>query len=104
MKMTKSEMYCTQCGKRNIPVQRKIGQEREPGHLKRMWCIHCRKEVNMVEIKEKCSGYTYEDFRDEFNWKNFDKDGNRRLSLSDFKIKMNSIRREAEEKESCQEL
>lgn len=100
MKMTKSEMYCTQCGKRNIPVQRKIGQEREPGHLKRMWCIHCHKETNMVEIKEKCSGYTYEDFLNEFNFNNFSKDGNRVLTLGDFKTKIHNM----EDKKECQEL
>ncbi len=91
MKMTISDMYCTQCGRKNIPVQRKMGQEREPGHLKRMWCMHCNKETNMVEIKEKGSEYTLEDFYNEFNFNNFNSSGNRILTLGDFKAKMNKI-------------
>lgn len=87
--MTVSDMYCTQCGKKNIPIPRMKGKERENGHLKKMYCIYCQKQTNMVEIRNFGSGYTLDDFLLEFNMKNFDKDGNRKLSWSDFRIHLN---------------
>ena len=87
--MTTSEMYCTQCGKKNIPIQRKRGQEREPGHLKKMYCIHCKRKTNMVEIRGIGSKYTLEDFELEYEYKNFDKKGNRKLTWSEFRQHLN---------------
>lgn len=84
-----SEMYCTECGKRNIPISRKIGQMREPGHLKKMYCIHCQKETNMVEIRPYGNRYSLEWFMLEYEMGNF-KDGKRVIPLSKFKQKMNN--------------
>ncbi len=89
-KTTRSDMYCTKCGKKNIPIQRKKGQEREKGHLKKMYCIYCQQEVNMVEIKE-CASYTLDDFKLEFKYQNFDNEGNRKMPLKDFKKYLNDI-------------
>lgn len=88
--LTYSDMYCTQCGKKNIPIQRKVGREREAGHLKKMYCIYCSKEVNMVEVRDFGSGYTKEDFVWEFENNNFDENGNRKLDFGLFRQKMNS--------------
>jgi hypothetical protein len=87
-KMTTSDMYCTQCGEKGIPIQRRIGKEREPGHLKKMYCINCKKAVNMVEVKNIGSKYTYEDFKLEFENGYFDTEGKRKLPLSEFKQMM----------------
>ena len=87
--MTVSNMYCTQCGRKNIPIPRSKGKEREGGHLKKMYCIYCKKKVNMVEIRDFGAGYTLDDFKLEFNLHNFDKDGNRKLSWSEFRIHLN---------------
>ena len=89
MNVTMSDMYCTKCGRKNIPVPRKRGQEREPGHLKKMYCIYCKKQVNMVEVRGFGS-YTIDDFLLEFEYKNFDKDGNRKLSWGDFRTHIHS--------------
>lgn len=70
-----SDFYCTECGKKGIPILRKIGQERESGHLKKIFCLYCQKDCNMVEIKPN-SSYTLEDFEKEFNGHNFE-NGNR---------------------------
>ena len=70
-----SEFYCTRCGKRGIPIIRRPGQQREPGHLKKLYCLNCNEEVNHVEIRPYGS-YRYEDFEEEFQLGRF-VDGNR---------------------------
>lgn len=60
-----SDFYCTQCGKKGIPIPRKNGNQRERGHLKKIFCIYCNEEVNHVEIRPFGS-YTLEDFEEEF--------------------------------------
>ena len=88
---TCSDMYCTQCGKKNIPIRRNPGREREPGHLKKMWCMYCNKKVNMVEVKEYGSGYTKEDFFWEYDNGNFNEDGTRKLPFGLFRQEMNKL-------------
>ena len=63
---TQSKFFCVECANEGIPVQRKKGQERERGHLKKLYCLHCGKEVNHAEVRER-GGYTEEDFFQEFN-------------------------------------
>ena len=74
-KITISNMYCTKCGKRGIDIPRLPGQQREPGHLKKLFCMNCGEEVNHVEIRPYGS-YRYEDFEEEFRLGRF-VDGNR---------------------------
>lgn len=50
-KMTEANYYCLNCGKKNIPIFRKRGRERETGHRKKMYCPYCKKEVNHIECK-----------------------------------------------------
>lgn len=88
--MTLSDMYCTQCGRKNIPVPRNKGREREIGHLKKMYCIYCKRKTNMVEIRGFGSGYTVDDFELEFNLHNFTEEGTRKLTLSEFKQHLNN--------------
>lgn len=45
------EFYCTKCGKRGIPIVRQASHFREKGHLKKLYCIYCREEVNHVECR-----------------------------------------------------
>lgn len=87
-KLTISDMYCTQCGQKNIPIQRKKGHARESGHLKKMYCIYCQKDVNMVEIRGFGS-YTLDDFLLEYNYHNFNKDGTRKLKWGEFRKHLN---------------
>lgn len=71
----KSDFYCTCCGKQGIPIARKIGKQREAGHLKKLFCLNCQKETNHVEIRPFGS-YQYEDFKEEYDLGRFI-DGNR---------------------------
>ena len=73
----------SQCGREGIPVQRKKGQERKGGHLKKLYCMYCKQEVNHAECKE-FSKYTYREFLEEFNGGNFNENGERRLPWRQF--------------------
>lgn len=79
-----NQFYCTKCGGRGIPICRKSGKGKEAGHLKRLWCLNCKQECNHVEVKA-CTHYDYSDFLLEFNYHNFDKDGNRILEYKKFR-------------------
>lgn len=51
--MPKFEMhdfYCLQCANKTIPVARKLSQRRERFHRKKLWCPHCKTEINCIEI------------------------------------------------------
>lgn len=60
-----SRFFCTKCGNEGLPIWRKKGQERKAGHLKKLYCLHCKEEVNHVEIKT-AGNYTLDDFNQEF--------------------------------------
>jgi len=74
--ITDNEFYCVICGNRGLPVVRRKGKEREAGHLKKLFCIHCGKDTNHAECRP-WSGYTKEDFDIEREYHNFDENGNR---------------------------
>lgn len=71
-----SDLYCTKCGLKSLPIFRQAGKEREPGHLKKIFCIHCQEETNTVEIRPY-GAYTLDDFWIEYEYHNFDENGNR---------------------------
>lgn len=64
-KACQSRFFCTKCGNEGIPIFRKQGKIREAGHLKKLYCMYCKEEINHAEIRE-IGGYTYEDFLEEF--------------------------------------
>lgn len=43
--------YCINCGNKGIPLMRKQGFKHEGMHRKKLYCVHCRQEVNHVECK-----------------------------------------------------
>lgn len=74
-KTSQSRFFCTGCGREGISIHRKKGQERKGGHLKKLYCLFCKDEVNHVEIKTN-GNYDLEDFKREFECGRF-VDGNR---------------------------
>ena len=82
-----SDFYCTRCGLKNMPIFRTVGQGREAGHLKKLFCLHCQKEVNMAEIPPQ-SKYTLDDFWIEYEYGNFDENGNRKEPWKQFTAKI----------------
>lgn len=85
MLITFSDMYCTCCGHRGISIPRNGNKFREPGHLKKLYCIHCGTEKNHVEIRPIYGHYNYEDFKLEMKYGNFDSEGNRKEPYRIFK-------------------
>lgn len=41
--------YCMNCGSKGIPIPRTRSHRRESLHRKRLYCLHCREEVNHIE-------------------------------------------------------
>jgi hypothetical protein len=79
-----SEFYCTQCSRRGIPIWRKGGRGRPAGHLKKLWCLYCGEETNHVECKEN-THYTFEDFKIEYEYDNFTKEGTRKQTYGELR-------------------
>ena len=73
-----SDFYCTNCGNRGLSIPRTYGHYREAGHLKKLYCPHCKKTWNHVEIRSFYSDYNLEDFKLEMEYGNFDNNGNRK--------------------------
>lgn len=78
------EFYCVCCGNKGIPIPRRKGAEREPGHLKKLFCLTCQTETNHVECIPN-SRYTYEDFLLEREYDNFTEDGIRKIPYNQLK-------------------
>lgn len=91
-----SDFYCTQCSCKSVPIVRKAGQQRETGHLKKLYCLHCQKETNHVEIRYP-SKYTLDDFWIEFTHNNFTKEGTRKEPWRQFVSKIRQEERRKNE-------
>lgn len=48
---TTSDFYCTCCGTKGMPLARKMSRQRAAEHLKKLYCIKCKQEVNHVELR-----------------------------------------------------
>lgn len=79
------DFYCTCCGRRGIPIGRNMGNLKEKGHLKKLFCVNCNREVNHAEVIEN-SQYDRLTFIDEFKSGNFDHDGNRLIPLKEWNL------------------
>lgn len=51
-RMTISDLYCCECGF-HMTVPRSRGKQRNKGHLKKLYCVRCKREVNFHEVREK---------------------------------------------------
>lgn len=46
-----TEFWCIRCGKKGIPIMRERNKLRGMGHRKKLYCVHCKAEVNHVETR-----------------------------------------------------
>lgn len=60
---TGSEFYCVKCGQKGFPLRRKNGSQRQAGHLKKLYCLHCKQETNHYEVREFDLMFNYEQFK-----------------------------------------
>ena len=44
------DFYCLRCANKTLPVLRSHAKKKEKFHRKKLWCPHCRMEINCVEI------------------------------------------------------
>lgn len=44
--------FCIKCGA-ETPLPRKKGKQHEKFHRKKLWCYHCKLEINHVECKNE---------------------------------------------------
>lgn len=98
--MSINDFYCTKCGNKGVPIIRTIGQDREPGHLKKLFCLTCQEERNMVEIRNS-GKYNLNSFWIEYKYGNFTENGERKEPWRQFinKIKQREKINNWEEKE-----
>jgi hypothetical protein len=63
--METHDFYCVNCGNKGLPLSRKKGFQHGKFHLKKLYCFHCKQELNHIECKNPVE---VEEFR-----KNFEK-------------------------------
>ena len=54
--MAKYEMhdfYCVNCGHKGLPCLRNNGRLHGEFHRKKLWCCHCRVEINHIEVRNQ---------------------------------------------------
>lgn len=44
-----STFWCINCGNKGIPIIRKQDSLKKAFHRKKLYCLHCKKEMNMIE-------------------------------------------------------
>ena len=45
------DFYCIRCGNKGIPLLRQRGFQHSDNHRKKLYCTHCKTEVNHIECK-----------------------------------------------------
>ena len=49
--MNEHSFYCINCGNKGIPLMRQRGFQHSGMHRKKLYCVHCKIEVNHIECK-----------------------------------------------------
>lgn len=78
-----TEFFCTRCGHKHS-IHRKDNKRKKSGHLKKLYCIRCKEEVNAVEFGAY-SSYTPQDFVKEYLFNNFSEEGDRIDAVGDIR-------------------
>ena len=51
--------YCIKCGNKGVPLMRKQGHKHKRSHRKKLYCIHCKEEVNHIECQTDDEVYQF---------------------------------------------
>ena len=52
--------WCINCGKRALPLLRPNSRNREKFHRKKLYCYHCKQEINCIECKSEEEAYEFQ--------------------------------------------
>lgn len=45
------DFYCINCGRKGIPLSRRVSLQHGKFHRKKLYCIYCKEEVNHIECR-----------------------------------------------------
>lgn len=48
-----NDFYCMKCGKKNFALPRKHSKIHGKFHRKKMYCYHCKEEINCIECRNQ---------------------------------------------------
>ena len=51
MEYNEHSFYCIKCGNKGIPIMRRRSFQHKKMHRKKLYCLHCKEEVNHIECK-----------------------------------------------------
>ena len=51
MAFEEHKFYCLNCGQQALPIRRNKGYLHKAFHRKKLYCWHCKEEVNHIEIR-----------------------------------------------------
>ena len=51
MEYNEHSFYCIKCGNKGIPIMRRQSFQHKKMHRKKLYCLHCKEEVNHIECK-----------------------------------------------------
>jgi hypothetical protein len=68
--MTYSDFYCTQCTNK-LSLPRKNSKQREKMHLKSIYCIKCKDEINHYEVRDCDHDFVFSNFVEQVQLKMF---------------------------------
>ena len=71
------DFYCVNCGRKALSLPRNRGYRHSTFHRKRLYCVFCKQEVNMVECKDE---FETRDFLDVFEQGYFKEEAKESLS------------------------
>ena len=57
------DFYCMNCGEKVFTIPRKVNHKHAKHHRKKLWCWHCKQEVNCIECK---NDQEVKEFKDNF--------------------------------------
>lgn len=47
------DFYCVNCGHKGLPCLRNNGRLHGEFHRKKLWCCHCKVEINHIEVRNQ---------------------------------------------------
>lgn len=47
------DFYCINCGKKGMPLARKLGKQKGKWHRKKLFCLNCKMDINHIECRNQ---------------------------------------------------